>query len=132
MTKEDYGRKLDENLDGLLDRMKRQAYKPQPVKRVYIPKVGSTKMRPLGILIKHVINTIQQRMCYSNIGLFVASALLNLVIMDLEIWTFFTFDCSTTSLSRPLTAGATLRIISTMKKAISHPRAIRIGKIQPA
>ena len=50
VTKEGYGRKLDENLDDLLDRMKRQAYKPQPVKRVYIPKVGSTKMRPLGIL----------------------------------------------------------------------------------
>jgi group II intron reverse transcriptase/maturase len=30
--------------------MKRQAYKPQPVKRVYIPKDGSEKMRPLGIL----------------------------------------------------------------------------------
>ncbi|MBS4025283.1 MAG: RNA-directed DNA polymerase [Clostridia bacterium] len=50
VTKEEYGRKFDDNLDGLLDRMKRQAYKPQPVKRVYIPKVGSTKMRPLGIL----------------------------------------------------------------------------------
>jgi group II intron reverse transcriptase/maturase len=49
VTKEEYGRNLDKNLDGLLDRMKRQAYKPQPVKRVYIPKVGSTKMRPLGI-----------------------------------------------------------------------------------
>ena len=48
VTKEEYGRNLDENLDGLLDRMKRQAYKPQPVKRVYIPKVGSSKMRPLG------------------------------------------------------------------------------------
>ena len=34
VTKEEYGRKLDENLDGQLDRMKRQAYKPQPVKRV--------------------------------------------------------------------------------------------------
>ena len=50
VTKEEYGRNLDENIEGLLDRMKRQAYKPQPVKRVYIPKVGSTKMRPLGIL----------------------------------------------------------------------------------
>ena len=30
--------------------MKRQAYKPQPVKRVFIPKAGSNKMRPLGIL----------------------------------------------------------------------------------
>lgn len=29
--------------------MKNQAYKPQPAKRVYIPKAGSDKMRPLGI-----------------------------------------------------------------------------------
>jgi len=29
--------------------MKRQAYKPQPAKRVYIPKPGTDKKRPLGI-----------------------------------------------------------------------------------
>jgi len=29
--------------------MRRQAYKPQAVKRVYIPKDGTDKMRPLGI-----------------------------------------------------------------------------------
>jgi group II intron reverse transcriptase/maturase len=49
VTKEEYGSNLDENLNNLLTKMKRQAYKPQPVKRVYIPKVGSNKMRPLGI-----------------------------------------------------------------------------------
>jgi retron-type reverse transcriptase len=59
VTKEEYGRKLDENLEVLLDNMKRQVYKPQPVKRVYIPKVGSTKMRPLGIPV--VSDKITQR-----------------------------------------------------------------------
>jgi len=29
--------------------MKRQAYKPQSVKRVYIPKPGTDKKRPLGL-----------------------------------------------------------------------------------
>lgn len=48
-TKLEYGKKLGENLKGLIERMKRQAYKPQPAKRVYIPKIGSDKLRPLGI-----------------------------------------------------------------------------------
>ena len=37
------------NVKDLVNRMKRQAYKPQPVRRVYIPKTGSNKKRPLGI-----------------------------------------------------------------------------------
>src|SRR5674476_706324 len=49
MTKEDYEENLDGNIESLVSRMKRQAYKPQPVRRVYIPKAGSNKMRPLGI-----------------------------------------------------------------------------------
>ena len=50
VTKDEYGSNLDENLDTLIEKMKKQAYKPQPVKRVYIPKTASNKMRPLGIL----------------------------------------------------------------------------------
>ncbi len=48
VTKDEYGEKLEENITDLLARMKRQAYKPQPVKRVYIPKADKKK-RPLGI-----------------------------------------------------------------------------------
>lgn len=48
VTKAEYEDKLQENITDLLKRMKRQAYKPQPVKRVYIPK-GNEKKRPLGI-----------------------------------------------------------------------------------
>jgi group II intron reverse transcriptase/maturase len=48
-SKESYGQELDRNLDDLLERMKRFSYKPQPVRRTYIPKTGSDKMRPLGI-----------------------------------------------------------------------------------
>jgi retron-type reverse transcriptase len=49
VTKEEYTADLDSNLSSLIDRLHRMAYKPQPVRRVYIPKPGSTKQPPLGI-----------------------------------------------------------------------------------
>jgi len=48
-TKMKYEENLEANIKDLLGRMKRQAYKPQSVKRVYIPKPGTSKKRPLGI-----------------------------------------------------------------------------------
>jgi RNA-directed DNA polymerase len=48
VTLEGYESSLGENLRGLVERMKRQTYKPQPVRRTYIPKANG-KMRPLGI-----------------------------------------------------------------------------------
>jgi len=49
VTKQAYEENLEANIADLIGRMKRQAYKPQPVRRVYIPKEGSNKRRPLGI-----------------------------------------------------------------------------------
>jgi group II intron reverse transcriptase/maturase len=49
MTKETYAESLAANLSNLTERLHRMAYKPQPVRRKYIPKPGSTKQRPLGI-----------------------------------------------------------------------------------
>lgn len=48
VTKEEYGRKLDENLENLVERLKRKAYRPQPARRVEIPK-DDGKTRPLSI-----------------------------------------------------------------------------------
>jgi group II intron reverse transcriptase/maturase len=45
-----YEAKLDENLDDLLRRMKKMAYRPGPVRQTLIPKEGKPgAMRPLGI-----------------------------------------------------------------------------------
>lgn len=49
VTKAKYAENLEENLRDLVDRLHRMAYIPQPVERVYIPKPGSAKKRPLGI-----------------------------------------------------------------------------------
>ena len=48
ITKEEYGRNLDENLEGLVERLKKKSYKPQPARRVEIPKENG-KTRPLSI-----------------------------------------------------------------------------------
>lgn len=48
ISKEDYEQNLNENLDDLLERMKRNAYKPRPARRVEIPK-DNGKTRPLSI-----------------------------------------------------------------------------------
>jgi len=44
----EYGKQLHENLNNLVARMKAKRYKPQPAKRVYIPKNEHEK-RPLGL-----------------------------------------------------------------------------------
>ena len=49
VTKEEYGRNLEENLRDLSVRLKRMGYRPAPSRRSYIPKTGSEKGRPLGI-----------------------------------------------------------------------------------
>jgi len=47
ITKEAYSTNLSENIHRLTESLKQHSYKPQPVKRVYIPKGASR--RPLGI-----------------------------------------------------------------------------------
>jgi len=49
VSKTVYGNKLEENLDDLISRMKTFSYRPQPVRRTYIEKEGSSETRPLGI-----------------------------------------------------------------------------------
>ena len=49
VAKEDYSVNLEANVKHLVKRMKSGSYKPEPIRRVYIPKDDSNKMRPLGI-----------------------------------------------------------------------------------
>ena len=49
VTKKEYGSSLEKNLTALVEKLHRMSYLPLPVRRVYIPKPGSSKERPLGI-----------------------------------------------------------------------------------
>jgi RNA-directed DNA polymerase len=48
VTKEDYGTDLDGNLERLVERLKKKSYRPQPARKVEIPK-DNGKTRPLSI-----------------------------------------------------------------------------------
>jgi len=49
VTKTQYGKRLEENLQDLSARLKRMGYRPGAKRRSYIPKPGNAKGRPLGI-----------------------------------------------------------------------------------
>ena len=46
VTKEEYSRNLDENIENLVERLKKKSYKPKPARLVEIPK-DNGKTRPL-------------------------------------------------------------------------------------
>src|SRR4051812_32431837 len=50
VSKEEYGQDLERKLRDLSERLGRMGYRPQPVRRTYIPKPGTDKKRSLGIM----------------------------------------------------------------------------------
>lgn len=49
VTVDEYGRRLDENLAALSASLRTGTYRPQAIRRVWIPKPGGSEKRPLGI-----------------------------------------------------------------------------------
>jgi RNA-directed DNA polymerase len=50
---ERFAKDKDANLRRLSEELRRGSYRPQQIRRHYIPKLGSTEMRPLGIPTVH-------------------------------------------------------------------------------
>lgn len=49
VTIEDFGKRLDDNLTGLHERLREDRFHPQPIRRKLIDKPGTQEKRPLGI-----------------------------------------------------------------------------------
>lgn len=49
VTVKEFERRLDENIAHLREDLRTGSYRPQAIRRTYIPKPGSTEQRPLGI-----------------------------------------------------------------------------------
>lgn len=59
MSVADFAKDADIRLEKLSEALRTGTYKPQPVKRTYIPKIGSREKRPLGIptIIDRIVQT---------------------------------------------------------------------------
>jgi group II intron reverse transcriptase/maturase len=76
MDKEEYGKNLRGNIEDLIERMKRMAYHPGPVKQVLIPKEGKPgATRPLGI--SNLEDKIIQKMTQKILNAIYEPAFLN-------------------------------------------------------
>lgn len=68
VTKQAYGENLEENLRDLVERMKRMAYRPQPVREVRIPKEGkpgATRPLAISVLEDKIVQKMMQKVLES-------------------------------------------------------------------
>ena len=138
IDKVSYGNNLENNLQNLMDRMKRMAYIPGPVRQVLIPKEGkSVATRPLGIsnfedkiiqrMMHKVLENIYEPLFHKNSYGFRpgrschdAIAALHAHLSTHEVETIIDVD-----LSNYFGSISHDEVIKVIRKKISDPRVIR-------
>jgi retron-type reverse transcriptase len=68
ITKAPYGEHLDENLQDLVERLKRMAYRPLPVRQALIPqegKPGATRALGISVLEDKIVQKMMQKVLES-------------------------------------------------------------------
>ena len=140
VSKADYEEHLDENLDKLVDRMKRKAYHPQPARRVEIPQ-DNGKTRPLSIYcyedklvqeaLRRILEAVFEPMFYDEMMGFRPNrnchmALRKLNVMLEEKYTNYVLDADIKGFFDHLDHGW---IIKFVESRIKDPNIIRLVRV---
>lgn len=139
VTKEEYGQKLEENIDRLVERLKKKAYKPKPARKVEIPKENG-KTRPLSIYcyedklvqaaLKEILEAVFEPCFYDEMmgfrpGRSCHQALRNLNVMLMENKTNYVLDADIKSFFNHLDHGWITKFI---ESKIKDPNILRLVK----